>query len=120
MERRTVLKMLGALGLPALTTRSAFAADATAASGLKHIGAIQPFDYAWLKGQARALAGKPHEAATRPIPEAVKKLDWDQYQAIRYRADHALWRNDRLWFQVRFFHLGLFFLNAVRMHEVVD
>jgi glucans biosynthesis protein len=120
MKRRSVLKMLGALSLPVLPARAARAAETAAPSGSKHIGAAQPFDYAWLKGHARALAGKPYEATTRPIPETVKRLDWDQFQAIRYRADHALWRNDRLWFQLRFFHLGLFFLNPVRMHEIVD
>ncbi|MGQ0751766.1 MAG: glucan biosynthesis protein [Betaproteobacteria bacterium] len=118
MRRRTLLKTFGALALPAMTPGLLYAA--APAGGLKRLGAPQPFDYAWLKGHARALSGKPHQAVSRSIPEAVKKLDWDQYQAIRYRADHALWAADRFQFQVRFFHLGLFFLSAVRMHEAAN
>jgi glucans biosynthesis protein len=118
MHRRTVLKTLSALTLPAALWPRVLTA-ATADAELKRIGKPQPFDYAWLKGHARALSGQTHQAMSRAIPEAVRKLDWDQYQAIRYRADHALWGGDRLQFQARFFHLGLFFLSAVRMHEVV-
>ena len=118
MDRRTLLRTFGALALPVLAARSLHAAPA--AAQLKRIGKSQPFDYAWLKGQARALAGQPHQATARQIPEVVRKLDWDQYQAIRYRRDHALWGAERSHFQARFFHLGLFFLNAVRMHEVID
>jgi glucans biosynthesis protein len=110
--------MLGALALPGVTPGVVYAAAPT--GGLKRIGAPQPFDYAWLKGHARALSGGAHQAVVRPIPEAVRKLDWDQYQAIRYRADHALWAADGRQFQARFFHLGLFFLSAVRMHEVAN
>lgn len=88
--------------------------------GLKFVGSPQAFDYTWLKEQARALVGQPYRTAARQIPEAVKKLDWDQYQSIRFRADHAVWGEERLQFQVRFFHLGLSFLSPVRMHVVVD
>ena len=33
-------------------------------------------------------------------------LDWDSYQAIQFKAEHALWADEELPFQVRFFHLG--------------
>jgi glucans biosynthesis protein len=35
-------------------------------------------------------------------------------------AGHALWAHDRRRFQVKFFHLGLYYTNPVRMHEVVN
>lgn len=120
MQRRTVLKTLGALAVPVLSPSSLFASESAAPAGLKFTGKPHPFDYAWLKGEARSLAGKPHQPSARRIPDTVKNLDWDQYQAIRYRADHALWAADRPQIQVRFFHLGLFFTAAVRMHEVVN
>ena len=45
-----------------------------------------------LKGQARALAGAPLRAGTRArCRPSIDALDWDQYQSIRFRADHALW-----------------------------
>ena len=89
MRRRTFVKTLSALAVPAVTAPRLFAAETAVPAGLKHIGTPQPFDYAWLKGHARALAGKAYQANSRAIPDAVKNLNWDQYQAIRYRAEAA-------------------------------
>jgi glucans biosynthesis protein len=87
---------------------------------LSPLGQPQAFDYAWLKGQARALANAVYQPPVSHIPEAVQALDWDQYQAIRYRADHALWAQDHRRFQVKFFHLGLYYKSPVRLYEVTD
>lgn len=119
MQRRQVLKSLAAFTVPGLSLPAAFAAAPRAAGGLKPLGKPQPFDYARLKGEARTLANAAYRAPAKSVPDEVKKLDWDQYQAIRYRPDHALWARENLRFQVRFFHLGLYFMTPVRMHEVV-
>jgi glucan biosynthesis protein len=71
------------------------------------------------QGAARALATGVYQPPVSHIPEAVQALDWDQYQAINYRADHALWAHDCRRFQVKFFHLGLYYTSPVRIHEVV-
>ncbi len=121
MRRRSLLKTLATLGASRLSGPGWLAgALPAAAAGLGSIGKPQPFDYARLKGMARALAAGPYRAPAGPIPAEVKQLDWDRFQAIRYRADHALWAQDRLRFQVRFFHLGLYYSSPVRMYEVVD
>lgn len=118
MFRRDFLKASAvALGFAAFPPLSR---DAAARTRLKALGERRHFDYATLKGQARMLAGSAYHAPGETLPESVQKLDWDQFQAIRYRADHALWAKDRLRFQVRFFHLGLFFKTPVRMYEVKD
>lgn len=119
MDRRELLKSAGALALmgsPFLNCLNAFGKPV----GLLHLGKPQPFDYAWLKGRARALAGEPYQAQTHAIPQEVARLDWDQYQAIRFRPDHALWAKERARFQIRFFHLGLFFKKPVQMHDIAD
>src|SRR5262249_35917123 len=119
MQRRNFLRAFTAftvVGLPLPTLGAAPAATAT----LSPVGPPQPFDYAWLKGQAGALATGVYQPPVSHIPEAVKALDWDQYQAINYRADRALWAHDRRRFQVKFFHLGLYYTHPVRIHEVVD
>ncbi|GAC1630422.1 MAG: glucan biosynthesis protein D [Nevskia sp.] len=117
MQRRELLRALsGAVlagGLPAV-------AEAADAARPKPLGKAQPFDYAWLKAQARALAGVAYLAPTTKLPEALRDLDYDRYQMIRYRADRALWADDDLQFQVRLFHAGLFFNQPVRVHEVVN
>ena len=111
MQRRT---LLGAAGAAALSMLS----PAARAAGLKPLGSAQAFDYAWLKGAARQLASQPYQPHGAALPADVAALNWDQYQAIQFKADHALWADDNLRFQVKLFHLGLFFKRPVRMFEV--
>lgn len=79
-----------------------------------------PFDYAWLKGQARKLAGNPFQASQDAVPPAMAKLGYDQFQSLRFRTDHALWANSGLPFRLQFFHVGRSFTEAVRLYEVFD
>jgi glucans biosynthesis protein len=68
---------------------------------------------------ARAGAGalqEPQAGAAGPSG----RLDWDQYQSIGYRQDHALWADQPGKYQAKFFHLGLYFHSPVRMYDVVD
>jgi glucans biosynthesis protein len=80
----------------------------------------QPFEYAWLKGQARKLAGNPYQASQDTLPPAMAKLSYDQFQALRFRTDHALWANAGLQFRLQFFHVGRSFTDPVRLYEIVD
>lgn len=115
MRRRQFVS--GLAGYAALQT---FLTEDAAAAGLQTVGQSVPFSYAILKGEARALAGQPYKPVPNTLPPQIEKLNWDQFQSIRYRGDHALWHDDGLRFQARFFHLGLYFKSPVRMHEVVD
>jgi glucans biosynthesis protein len=117
MQRRDLLKSAAALAAAGLPGPALFAAEV---DKLKPLGQPQAFDYAWLKGQARSMAGVAYLAPSTDLPEKVKSLDWDHYQAIQFRKDHSLWRKDDLQFEARFFHLGLFFKSAVKMYELVD
>lgn len=120
MQRRHFLKnaaaALAALGLPALPPW----ALAAKAVGLRRLGQPQPFDYAWLKGQARALAKAPYKSHKQVLPGPLESLNWDQYQSIRYRQDHALWADGNGKFQAKFFHLGLYFHTPVHIYDIVD
>jgi len=119
MQRRDFLRACAALTVAGLPLPN-LGGTAPATAALTPLGPPQAFDYAWLKGQARALAAGVYQPPVSHLPEAVKTLDWDQYQAIRYHTDHALWAQDRRRFQVQFFHLGLYYTSPVRMYEVVD
>lgn len=119
MQRRDFLRMLAAAAVPGAAASNLLAADAgSAAIGEPHVGP-QPLDYAWLKGAARALAQSAYRAPVSDVPDQIKRLSWSRYQAIRYRAERALWVREGLRFGVRFFHPGWIFLSPVRMHEVV-
>lgn len=114
MHRRTLLRTAAAL------TASSFLWPLAQANALTPLGKPQPFDLAWLKGHARALAGKPYQAPTNQLPAAVAALNWDQYQAIRFKPEHALWADDKRRFKLELFHLGLFFKRPVQMFEVAN
>jgi glucan biosynthesis protein len=77
MQRRDFLKASAALAAAGFPTQSLLAA-AAAPSPLPFLGQAQPFDYARLKGRARALAAHAYHAPERTIPDQVGKLDWDQ------------------------------------------
>ncbi|MBT2324000.1 glucan biosynthesis protein D [Variovorax paradoxus] len=117
MQRRS---FLAAGALAATGCSNAVVAPAAQAAGLQPLGRPEKFDYAWLKGVARELADTPYRPHGKALPSDVAALDWDQYQAIRFKPDHALWADGGLRFQVRLFHLGLFFKRPVRMFELVD
>ncbi|WP_243925060.1 glucan biosynthesis protein [Pseudodesulfovibrio sp. S3-i] len=82
--------------------------------------ASEPFDYAILKGKARALAQTSYIDHKGAVPKAVKKMTWDQYQAIRFNTDHSLWRKTDSKFRAHLSHLGLYFLQPISIHELKD
>jgi periplasmic glucans biosynthesis protein len=114
MKRRTLLHAGAAL------VAADFISPSAQAAGLMPLGKPQPFDFAWLKGQARTYASAPYRPPGKPLPAAVAALSWDQYQSIRFKPEHALWADSKLRFQLELFHLGLYFKRSVQMHEVVS
>ena len=84
------------------------------------VGKSQAFDFAWLKGHARALAGAAYQPPEHTLPKPLANLDYDQYQAIRFRAERSQWAGEALDFRVQFFHRGPMFKEPVRMYEVVN
>jgi periplasmic glucans biosynthesis protein len=120
IRRRTILKSALALAVGPWS-RAGFAAasrNPTAAPAAASVG--EPFDYAWLKGKARTLSMNAYQASQDILPPAMATLSYDQYQSLRFRADHALWANAGLAFRLQFFHVGRSFSQAVHLHEVVD
>ncbi|MEE4637983.1 MAG: glucan biosynthesis protein [Wenzhouxiangella sp.] len=69
-----------------------------------------------LADKAQALAGRDWEPPRSPDP-ALAALDYDQYRAIRFVPDRALWAADS-GFQIQFFHPGFLFNETVRIHEI--
>jgi glucans biosynthesis protein len=70
---------------------------------------------------ARQLAQAPFHAEPRPAatsPPASDALTYDQYRDIRFRPDHSLWRDQKLPFEVQFFHPGFVNTETVKIHEV--
>jgi glucans biosynthesis protein len=80
----------------------------------------QGFDFEAVDKMARALAAKPYNRNTPPLPKALKDLNYDQMRDIRFDPSRSLWRADKLPFELQFFHPGgQFHDQPVRINEVV-
>lgn len=69
---------------------------------------------------ARDTASKPFKAPDNKLPDSLKDLDYDHYRAIRFLPERALWRGEKLPFEVQFFHRGFFYTNRVEIYQVAD
>lgn len=111
MNRRDFLQVSVALPLVASSARGLFtAANAQAVA----------FDRSSVRQLARDAAGKPFKAPDNKLPDNLKDLDYDRYRAIRFLPDRALWRGEKLPFEVQFFHRGFFYANRVDIYEVAN
>jgi glucans biosynthesis protein len=79
----------------------------------------KPFSKEWLRDEARRLAQEPFQPPEDGLPDWIAHLDWDAYQSIRFKKEHSLWAAEKLPFQARLFHLGLYFKHPVLLYEVV-
>jgi glucans biosynthesis protein len=120
MQRRDLLKSAAAFAAAGLPVPAALVSSVADAIELKPLGKAERFDYAALKGRARTLASQAYKSHKGELPDDVSGLDWDQYQSIQFKSDHALWGDDDLRFKAKFFHLGLFFKSPVKMYEVAN
>lgn len=94
--------------LPLLAAAAVAAAPPVAAFGFDDVDRM-----------AKELASRPQPRPAFVLPKALKDLTYDQTRDIRFNPDRALWRADKLPFEIQFFHLGGYFDQPVRVHEVV-
>ena len=84
-----------------------------------HGAAAAAFDFDDVAAQSRSSqARQAYRSPSRKPPAELQALTYDQYRDIRFRPDHALWRAEKLPFELMFFHLGKFQTEPVRINEV--
>lgn len=76
------------------------------------------FDLEDVAKKAQSLAAKPYQTPKSTLPAELNALNYDQYRDIRFKPERALWRDEKLPFEVMFFHLGLFQKEAVSINEI--
>jgi periplasmic glucans biosynthesis protein len=79
-----------------------------------------PFDRSIVRQLARDAASRPYKAPDTKLPDNLKNLDYDHYRQIRFLPEHALWRGEKLPFEVQFFHRGFFYAPKVDIYEVIN
>jgi glucans biosynthesis protein len=83
-----------------------------------HAGMASAFDFDDVAELAQLQARQAYRSSSRKAPPQLQALSYDQYRDIRFRTDRALWRADKLPFELMFFHLGKFQKESVRIDEV--
>ena len=75
------------------------------------------FSFAAVCESARSLAARDFQPVQNTdLPEAMKKLTYDEYQMIRYRPEHNLWKDDHMRFEVQFIPRGYLYQDPVKIH----
>ncbi|MGN6389796.1 MAG: glucan biosynthesis protein G [Burkholderiaceae bacterium] len=77
------------------------------------------FGFEDVASRAQQLAAKAYSPPPKNLPRSLASLNYDQYRDIRFRPNRALWREEKLPFELAFFHEGLYFDHAVKINEVV-
>jgi glucans biosynthesis protein len=114
LDRRTLLKAAAASAAALNPLAEALGAQV---DGLQFDAPV-PFSYELFRSQARDRAHAPYVPPPRPAQEVLQKINYEEWGKIHYRDSYALFANGPGRFPVTFFHLGLFFQKAVRMHVI--
>jgi glucans biosynthesis protein len=109
LNRRQLLGASAAIPFLTMVPRSVAAAPGPTA-----------FDASVVRQMAREAATKAFKAPDNKLPDSLKDLDYDQYRALRFNPEKALWHGEKLPFEVQFFHRGLFYTNRVDIYEVAN
>lgn len=111
LDRRSILQSSAAvLAAFSLVRRlvladTAFAADADAPP--------LPFSADSVKEMARKLAETDLAKPVIELPEPFNKLSYEQYRDIRFRTDQAIWRGEKLDFELQLFPVGWLYDTSV-------
>ncbi len=81
-------------------------------------GRAEAFGFDDVAKKAAALSEAAYVPAPDTLPAELKSLTYDQYRDIRFRPDKALWRAEKLPFELMFFHRGKFAIEPVKVNEV--
>jgi len=81
--------------------------------------AAATFDFNSVAEKAQKLAKESFQDTKSPVPDWLLKISYDQWRQVRFRPEQALWRDDKLPFQLQFFHPGLYY-NRTVVVNIVD
>ncbi len=116
-DRRSFLKTAAATSALGAVGATPAEAAPSQMSNVK-LGQPAPFSFEALKKEAQRLISEPYRAPYIPSPEITSQIDYEKWGHITYNTDHALYADTKERFPIEFFHLGMFFRKAIRVHVV--
>jgi len=93
---------------------------ALAAAEALPLGEARAFSFDGLKAEAARLAGLPFRPPRRPAPELTAQINYEQWGQIAFDPDAAVLLGKGARFPVEFFHLGMYFQQAVQVFVVAE
>ncbi|WP_251976810.1 glucan biosynthesis protein G [Salinicola avicenniae] len=81
---------------------------------------VLAFSFDDVSQQAQDLAQQGYSEPERNLPEALRNLDYGQYEQIQYKRDRDVWSGDGVPFTLSFFHEGMHYDSAIQLHSVDD
>lgn len=78
----------------------------------------QAFTYFDVVKRARTLAAERYTAPASNTPEALRALNFGQYQQIQQKREDYLWQASKTPFLLKANHVGMQFSTPVRIHEI--
>src|SRR5882757_9701720 len=90
-----------------------FVASTRAESWAQEAAQQAPATFAAVEAMAEKLAGQPYSEPAS-IEGDMRRLEYDQYRALRQRPDSALWSEGKGLFRVEFFPAGFIYDKPVQ------
>ncbi|MFC3568775.1 glucan biosynthesis protein D [Paracoccus sp. TOH] len=115
LARRTVLQAALGGGAFFLLPQIARATEDGAGNGEP-----VPFSFDMLTQRARELAQQAYQPPRVDDAEILEQVDYDHHNEIRFRQEQALWRDEPVASQVRFFFPGRYFKQPVHLYTLQD
>ena len=82
--------------------------------------ATAPFNASVVQNLAQQLSTSEFASPSLPLPETFKKLGYDQFRDIRFRTDQAIWRGDKIDFELQLLPMGWLYNMPVELWLVDD
>lgn len=121
MNRRMVLRDAAAWALAGGVLSLAMRADwARAQDAPQKENDARPFSTDDVRQIARELSERPFQRPAIELPDPFAKLTYDQYRDIRFRPEQAIWRGERLDYELQLFALGYLYDVPVEIWLVED
>jgi len=76
------------------------------------------FGFAEVEKKAEALAASPFQPLDRNIPPDAASMSYAVYQTIRFNKEKAVWRKDKVPFQLEMFYRAFLFPERIRIHLI--
>jgi periplasmic glucans biosynthesis protein len=114
---KSIMMAAGCLLLCTVTS-SAIGAAATV-TPISASEASQPALFDAVTSRAKLLSRSEFKSIVAHIPEALAKMDYDQYRSIRFRSDAAIWHNESP-FEIQLFHAGFLYKEPIVLHMATN